>query len=130
MRIALIAPPFIPVPPKNYGGTELFIGYLANGLKKLGHSVVVYTNGEATVPVERRWLYPRSEWPIKGEVYDSLKDINHTAWSIRDASSHTDLIHLNNAPGLSHSRFVSSPFVYTVHHPQDDGLSTFYAHYP
>ena len=29
MRVALIAPPFIPVPPKVYGGTELFIAELA-----------------------------------------------------------------------------------------------------
>lgn len=130
MRIALIAPPFIPVPPTNYGGTELFIGHLAVGLKKLGHDVVVYTNGEATIPVERRWLYPKSEWPIKGEVYDSMKDMNHTAWAVRDAAPECDLIHLNNAPGLVHSRFVANPFVYTIHHPQHDGLSSFYCHYP
>ena len=29
MRIALIASPFISVPPKKYGGTELFISQLA-----------------------------------------------------------------------------------------------------
>ena len=52
MRIGLIAPPFISVPPAKYGGTELFIAHLACGLKKLGHDVVVYTNGESTVPVE------------------------------------------------------------------------------
>jgi glycosyltransferase involved in cell wall biosynthesis len=91
---------------------------------------VVYTNGEATVAVERRWIYPKSEWPIKGEVYDSLKDINHTAWAVRDAAPDCDLIHLNNAPGLVHSRFVENPFLYTIHHPHDDGLSTFYAYYP
>ncbi len=130
MRIALIAPPFIPVPPTNYGGTELFIGHLALGLKKMGHDVVVYTNGEATIPVERRWLYPKSEWPIKGEVFDSMKDMNHTAWAVRDAAPDADLIHLNNAPGLVHSRFVPNPFVYTIHHPQHDGLSSFYCYYP
>ena len=30
MRIGIIAPPFIPVPPQEYGGTELFIADLAN----------------------------------------------------------------------------------------------------
>jgi glycosyltransferase involved in cell wall biosynthesis len=130
MRIALIAPPFIPVPPNNYGGTELFIGNLAVGLKALGHEVVVYTNGEATVPVERRWIYEKSEWPIKGEVHDSLKDMNHTAWAISGAASDCDLIHLNNAPGLVHSRFVANPFVYTIHHPHEAGLSSFYQYYP
>ena len=30
MRIALIAPPFIKIPPRFYGGTELFIANLAD----------------------------------------------------------------------------------------------------
>jgi glycosyltransferase involved in cell wall biosynthesis len=130
MRIALVAPPFISVPPTSYGGTELFIAHLALGLKKLGHDVIVYANGESTVPVELKSLYPTSEWPIHGEVHGSLKDINHSAWSVADAHADCDLIHFNNAPGLGYSRFVSTPFVYTVHHPQDPALSDFYRYYP
>ena len=34
MRIGLIAPPFISV-PRGYGGTELFIVHLAEGLARL-----------------------------------------------------------------------------------------------
>lgn len=130
MRIALVAPPFIPVPPKVYGGTELFIAHLAEGLKKLGIDVVVYGNGESTVNVEKRWLYKNSQWPIKGEVYANLKDVNHTAWAVRDACETCDVIHLNNLPGLAHSRFVSSIFAYTIHHPTEPGLSAFYEYYP
>jgi glycosyltransferase involved in cell wall biosynthesis len=130
MRIGLIAPPFIPVPPLNYGGTELFIAHLAVGLKKLGHEVVVYANGESTVPVDRRSLYPDSEWPIKSDVHGSLKDMNHSAWAVAEAQANCDLLHLNNAPGLVYSRFVSTPFVYTIHHPHEDSLSDFYGYYP
>jgi glycosyltransferase involved in cell wall biosynthesis len=130
MRIALIAPPFIPVPPTNYGGTELFIAHLATGLKKLGHDVVVYANGESTVGVDRRSLYPESEWPISGDVHGSLKDMNHSAWAVAEAHANCDLLHLNNAPGLVYSRFVSTPFVYTVHHPHEEALSGFYRYYP
>jgi glycosyltransferase involved in cell wall biosynthesis len=130
MKIALIAPPFITVPPTNYGGTELFIAQLAEGLRSRGIDVVVYANGESTVPVEKRALYQKSQWPIKGEVYDNLKDINHTAWAIKDAEAECEIIHLNNAPGLVHSRFVRTPFVYTVHHPHEPGLSEFYEFYP
>jgi len=129
MRIGLIAPPFIPVPPVSYGGTELFIAHLAVGLKKLGHDVVVYTNGESTVPVERKWLYEDSEWPIKGEVHGSLRDINHCAWAIADAQRDCDILHLNNAPGLVYSRLVPQPFVYTIHHPYEEALSEFYRYY-
>src|SRR6185503_15107058 len=82
MRIALIAPPFIPVPPRRYGGTELFIGHLAEGLKQHGIDVVVYASGDSTVGVEVRSLYPESEWPLTGEIFSNLKDINHTTWAI------------------------------------------------
>ena len=130
MRIAIIAPPFISVPPKIYGGTELFIAQLARGLKNLGTDVVVYANGESTLDVEVRSLYPRGEWPIKGEIYDNLKDINHSSWAVRDAAEDCDLVHINNVPALACSRFVEQPFVYTIHHPHLDGLSSFYANFP
>lgn len=130
MRIALVAPPFICVPPQRYGGTELFVAQLATGLAKLGHEPVVYTNGESTVPVERRWLYPKCEWPIGGEIHGDVKDINHCAWAIADAQRDCELIHVNNVPGLACSRFVERPMVYTIHHPHETGLSDFYAFYP
>jgi len=59
VKIVLIAPPFIAVPPSDYGGTELFIAQLAEGLQASGLEVVVYANGESTVNVERRWIYER-----------------------------------------------------------------------
>jgi glycosyltransferase involved in cell wall biosynthesis len=130
MRIALIAPPFISVPPKVYGGTELFIAHLAQGLQGLGHKVTVYCNGESTVNAEKRWIYEKAQWPIRGEIYDNLKDLNHTAWAIRDACESCDLLHINNTPGLVCSRFCKIPFVYTLHHPHVPELSVFYSYYP
>jgi glycosyltransferase involved in cell wall biosynthesis len=130
MRVALVVPPFIPVPPRRYGGTELFAGHLAEGLAKLGIDVVLYTNGESTLPVERRWLYSKGQWPLEGEIYENLSDINHGAWAVKDASASCDLIHVSNAPTLVHSRFVDVPFVYTIHHPHSKTLSDFYRHYP
>ena len=130
MRVALIAPPFISVPPIRYGGTELFIACLAEGLKQKGIDVVVYATGDSAVGTEVRFIYPRSEWPLKGEIFSNLKDVNHTFWAVADAMNDCDIIHLNNAPGLAASRFVSVPVVYTVHHPHDSTLSDFYSSYP
>jgi glycosyltransferase involved in cell wall biosynthesis len=129
MRIALIASPFIPIPPRLYGGTELFIAHLALGLTNLGHEVIVYATGDSEIPVEVRWLYPRSEWPIVAEG-GGLKDTNHTAWAIRDACDFCDIIHINNTAGLPFTRFTKTPFVYTVHHALEKAMSDFYAHYP
>ena len=130
MRVAIVAPPFISVPPRRYGGTELFIAQLAAGLQKAGLDVVVYANGESSAGTETRWLFPKAQWPIKGEVYDNLKDLNHTTWAVKDAARTCDLIHINNAPGLVCSRYIHHPFVYTIHHPHIPELSDFYSYFP
>jgi len=130
VRIAIVAPPFISVPPIRYGGTELFVAQLAVGLDRLGADVVVYGNGQSSLPVEVKWLYPESEWPIQGEIYGNFKDINHCAWAMRDAADSSDIIHINGAPGLAHSRFLRQPVVNTIHHPFEQNLTAFYSYYP
>lgn len=42
LRIALVAPPWYPVPPTGYGGIELVVYLLADELVKLGHDVTVF----------------------------------------------------------------------------------------
>ena len=131
MKIGLVAPPFISIPPPQYGGTELFIGHLAAGLAARDVDVILYTNGESKVPgVDVRWLYPKSEWPIRGETFGHLKDLNHSAWAVQDAGKECDVLHVNNAAGVSHSRFVQKPFVYTIHHPLEPALLDFYQKHP
>lgn len=130
MRVGLIAAPFIPVPPRLYGGTELFIAHLAEGLLRRGIEAVVYSNGESTVAAENRSLYSKMEWPVHSDVQAQFKDANHTAWAVQDAAATCDIIHLNNATGLTYSRFANPAFVYTVHHPRVPELSEFYRYYP
>jgi glycosyltransferase involved in cell wall biosynthesis len=130
MRVALIAPPFIAVPPKKYGGTELFIAGLAQGLQRQAVDVIVYTNGESTVDAPTRWIYPKGEWPLRHEVEASLKGLNHFSWAVKEAAHEADLIHVNSAPGLSFSRFTDLPMVHTVHHAFDQSLAEFYRSFP
>lgn len=130
MKIALIAPPFLPVPPRKYGGTELFIAELARGLQQQGVDVTVYTIGESAVEVPKRWLYPASQWPMCGEVECALKSLNHSSWAIAEAACTADIIHVNSAPALSFSRFIDVPMVHTVHHIYDPALTEFYESVP
>jgi glycosyltransferase involved in cell wall biosynthesis len=130
MKIALIVPPFIAVPPKQYGGTELFIASLAQGLKENGVEVVLYSNGESTLPVETRWIYEKEDWPVSTHVEKSLKTLAHCAWAIKDASGEADLIHVNSAPAVSFSRFIQLPMVHTVHHGYEEDLTAHYSMAP
>lgn len=129
MRVALIASPFIAVPPADYGGTELFVAHLAEGLQKSGVDVVVYTIGESTVNVERRSIYQSSQWPIKMSEQTWLKDLNQQAWAVQDAVKDCDIIHVQTAQALALSRFISRPMVLTLHGPHVPQLSDFYKYY-
>jgi glycosyltransferase involved in cell wall biosynthesis len=42
MRIALVAPPWFPIPPEGYGGIERVVYLLGRGLVQLGHDVTVF----------------------------------------------------------------------------------------
>jgi hypothetical protein len=53
LSVGIIAPPWLPVPPPAYGGTEAFLDTLARGLTSAGHEVLLLTTGDATSPVRR-----------------------------------------------------------------------------
>ena len=64
MKVGLVAPPWVPVPPVGYGGTEAVVDLLARGLVAAGHDVLLYTVGESTCPVPRRWLNETAVGPM------------------------------------------------------------------
>jgi glycosyltransferase involved in cell wall biosynthesis len=130
MKIALVAPPYIPVPPQKYGGTELFLAELARRLQAQGVDVVVYTVGESSVEAPIRWLYEKGQWPLKGEVDGTLKALSHASWAVRDAARDCDLIHVNSAPAVSFSRFADRPVVHTVHHAYEKEFAAYYEVFP
>jgi glycosyltransferase involved in cell wall biosynthesis len=54
LRIALIAPPWYPVPPRGYGGIELVVHLLHRELDRLGHDVTVFGaegSAEGVIPI-------------------------------------------------------------------------------
>ena len=51
LRIGLLAPSWVPVSPRAYGGTESVIDQLARLLTAAGHHVILYTTGDSTAAV-------------------------------------------------------------------------------
>lgn len=52
LRIALTVDPYIPVPPKLYGGIERIVDFLVHGLVERGHEVVLWAAPGSEVPCE------------------------------------------------------------------------------
>ena len=129
MRVGLIAPPFIEVPPRRYGGTELFIANLARELHGRGHQVTLYANGDSRVPCRVRWRYRHSDWPLEDPLGSQLKNADHSAWAMREAAAE-EVIHLNDAVAVPLTLFTDQPAVLTIHHPHEPALSELYLKYP
>src|SRR5436305_14720855 len=108
MRIGIVGPPFIEIPPRRYGGTELFIANLACDLHTGRHDVTVYGNGESRLPCRVKWRYRHSQWPIDddGAGMSFLKNSDHSSWAVNDAAGWVDVIHLNVHAAILFTRFV------------------------
>jgi glycosyltransferase involved in cell wall biosynthesis len=113
MRIGLIAPPWLPVPPPGYGGTEQVIDSLARGLQDLGHDVRLFTVGESTCPVPREHLYPAGLEPIGIGIPEAAHVL-----AAYEALAGVDIIHDHTmlGPLLAGSRGMSRPPVVTTNH--------------
>lgn len=115
MRIGLIAPPWLAVPPLGYGGTEVVVDNLARGLRALGHDVVLFTVGTSTCPVDRRYLYTR---PVE-RIDDGPHEVAH-ALAAYAALDDVDLIHDHTMLGAllaGQTRAAQLPVVVTHHGP-------------
>lgn len=113
MRIGLIAPPWVPVPPPAYGGTEAVIDNLARGLQALGHNVRLFTVGESTCPVPRDHLFPAAIEPIG----DTMAETDHVL-AAYEALSDVDVIHDHTTLGplLAGRRPAGQPPVVATNH--------------
>lgn len=52
MKILMDAGPWLPVPPEGYGGLENVVATLTGALRARGHTVVLATVGESTLPAD------------------------------------------------------------------------------
>jgi glycosyltransferase involved in cell wall biosynthesis len=127
MRIGLISTPFVAVPPRAYGGTELVVYELAEGLVDHGHDVTVFATGDSQTRAELRALYAEPQWPPT-----SLTDLDHVSWAFQQiADGDYDLIHAHSgAAVLLHRLQPNFPLVYTIHHDRTEPLSLCYSHCP
>lgn len=113
LRIGLIAPPWLPVPPPAYGGTENVLDLLACGLADAGHEVVLFASGDSTCPVEVRSALGSAPGVDAG---GSSVEVHHVL-SAYDALHDVDLVHDHTSVGPLIGRSFSRPVVTTNHNP-------------
>lgn len=123
LRVGVIAPPWLPVPPVAYGGTELVIDALCVGLQRAGHDVILFSLGESTCPVPTKSLFQSADIDRMGT---SVLELRHVA-AAYDAMADVDVVHDHTLAGLFyHSRFPQLPVVTTNHGPFNNDLADLY----
>jgi glycosyltransferase involved in cell wall biosynthesis len=123
VRIGLVAPPWIPVPPPSYGGTELVVGQLAAKLVEHGHEVVLVAHPDSDVPGAE--LVPCARVPDGTIIGQSLAELRHVLQAYERLLPHgPDVIHdhtsVGAVAGARLARTAGVPLVTTNHGPFDD----------
>jgi glycosyltransferase involved in cell wall biosynthesis len=126
MRIGLIAPPWIPVPPPAYGGTESVIDRLARGLVRAGHEVLLAAASNSTCPVPRVPGMDRAA-ATGSACAESITELRHVIRSYA-AMTDVDVIHDHTLIGPLCGRApAGTPVLTTAHGPFDATLGPVYA---
>ncbi|MCG2624843.1 glycosyltransferase family 4 protein [Arthrobacter sp. I2-34] len=123
MRIGLIAPPWIQVPPPAYGGTELVVDLLARGLADAGHDVLLAASADSTCPVP---LVPGLDPAHPADLDTTKVELAHVIHAY-EAMAEVDVIHDHTLAGpLYRYRPGPAPVVATNHGPFTAPYSTIY----
>lgn len=125
MRVALVSTPFVPVPPRTYGGTELVVHELLTGLSRAGHHVTLFATGDSAAE-DLRFTFRRAVWPP-----DPYIELLHCADAARQiAAGSYDVVHAHSPAMLAFAEQLRTPLVYTLHHAREERLSRYYAERP
>jgi glycosyltransferase involved in cell wall biosynthesis len=114
MDIAIIAPPWLPVPAPAYGGTEAVLDELARGLQAAGHQVLLVCHPDSECPVPQASVIPAEDTVRMGRMSIELEHAIGAYELVHDA----DIVHDHTLAGPVYSaRFPDLPVVTTNHNP-------------
>jgi glycosyltransferase involved in cell wall biosynthesis len=121
MKIAHIAPPWIAIPPKNYGGTENVIYNLVEAQVAQEHDVTLFAPGDARTSARHIAFFPKSllEEGVPWQAH--LQAYYHLHKAVAYVKEHEfDIVHthLSSAPDMyifPLTASLSTPHVTTLH---------------
>jgi glycosyltransferase involved in cell wall biosynthesis len=131
-HIAIVAPPWYPVPPHGYGGIELIVGLLADELRARGHRVTLIA-GEGSTP-DAHVAAPHAWSGDLGRPEERWRELTYAA-RVGLALTRVgpiDVIHdhCGYSTLLGISVLDIAPVLHTVHGSVDEPQRAYYAELP
>jgi glycosyltransferase involved in cell wall biosynthesis len=124
LRVALVAPPWYPIPPSAYGGIEALVYWLTEGLLGRGHQVTVIGAGQPGTRARFARTYQVPPTGRLGEVLPELLHAAHTAQLLDELD--VQIVHDHSAAGPLTASRRTAPTVLTAHGPVDGELGAYY----
>ncbi len=129
MRIAQLAPPWIPVPPYTYGGTELIISWLCDELVRRGHEVTLFATGDSKTKAKLIPIWPRSLWRAKLRTPHAVFSLLYQ--KLIEIQDQFDILHDHcEFYTMPYTKFLKPPVITTLHHPLTEETIILYKKFP
>lgn len=115
LRVLIVAPPLLPVPPPTYAGTERVVSAIGDELHRRGHHVAIVAPGDSDVPYEHIPSVERSLWSTgyRGDIASYMQHTIAIAW--REAHRF-DIVHAHmENHGFPFAEHCEVPVVTTLH---------------
>jgi glycosyltransferase involved in cell wall biosynthesis len=116
VRIALLSPPWYPVPPTAYGGVEAIVALLADGLVEAGHDVTLFASGDSRTSARLESVYDTAPSARIGQFLPELRHV----LACYECAAEFDVVNDHSGPpAVALSALADVPLVHTVHWPLD-----------
>jgi glycosyltransferase involved in cell wall biosynthesis len=113
LRVAVLSPVWFAVPPTGYGGIELVVSLLADGLADAGHDVTLFASGDSLTKAKLSAVYHTAPSELIGR---SIPELRH-ALACYERAGEFDVI--NDHSGMPAAALGETPVLHTVHGPLD-----------
>ena len=130
LRVAMLAPPWISVPPPGYGGVESVVSVLTEALVRRGNEVTLFCAPGSVSSARVVTLLDESH---PDEIERSLYEVDHVAQAFTaidraSGAGHFDVVHDHcGFTALGMADRLATPLVHTLHGQFTSATAAFYA---
>ena len=131
LNIAMLAPPWIPIPPAGYGGIEHVVALLCDGLVQLGHRVTLFAAPGSRSSATVREVLARSYPDVIGQALyesDHVSRVLDMVDEMAEQGEPFDILHDHcGFTTVAIADRIPIPVIHTLHGPFTEDTSGFYS---